>query len=307
MRIVFMGTPDFAVPALKALLSSAHEVVAVYTQPPRPAGRGMKLSPSPIQQLAEQHGIPVEYPEKLTIEATEKLKSYTPDMLVVAAYGLLLPQRVLDIAPSLNIHPSSLPRWRGAAPLQHTVMAGDTTTDLCIMQMVKALDAGDVYLRIPYILKADETAGSLHDVMANMGAQALLDVITDWQVYQHKGVPQQGDVIYAHKIDNTTRMLDWTRPAKALMSHVRGLSPWPGATAILLGETYKIGEAQLAAGHGQAGEVLVADDKHGLVVACGEGALRLTKLQRPGKAMMDDTAMLRGHSLSVGVKFDAAV
>lgn len=307
MRIVFMGTPDFAVPALQALIDSQHDVAAVYTQPPRPAGRGMKLTPSPVQQLAEKYGIPVEYPEKLTVEATEKLKTYSPEMLVVAAYGLLLPQRVLDIAPSLNIHPSRLPRWRGAAPLQHTVMAGDTETDLCIMHMVKALDAGDVYLRLPYILKANETAGSLHDTMATMGAEGLLEVINDWKNYRTQAVPQQGDVVYAHKIDNTTRALNFSRPAKALQSHVRGLSPWPGATASLNGETYKINAVQVVTGHGKAGEILQADDKNGLVVACGEGALRLTQLQRPGKAMMDDTAMLRGYSLPVGAVFDAAL
>lgn len=307
MRIIFMGTPDFAVPALQALIDSDHDIVAVYTQPPRPAGRGMNLAPSAVHKLAKAHNIPVEYPEKLTIEATEKLKTYTPDMLVVAAYGLLLPQRVLDVAPSLNIHPSSLPRWRGAAPLQHTVMAGDKTTDLCIMQMVKALDAGDVYLRIPYTLKTDETAGSLHDTMAQMGAKGLLEVINNWQDYRHKGVPQQGEVVYAHKIDNATRAIDWQRPAEALMSHIRGLNPWPGATAVLQGEIYKIGSAEMAQGHGRPGEVVTADDKHGLIVACGEGALRLTKLQRPGKAMMDDTAMLRGHHLAVGTSFDASL
>lgn len=306
-RIVFMGAPDFACPTLQALISSPHQVVGVFSQPPRKAGRGMSLTPTPVHALAEKNGIAVFTPEKFTPEALADLQNLKPDFIVVAAYGLLLPQAVLDVAIPLNIHPSELPRWRGAAPLQRTVMAGDTTTAMCIMHMVKALDAGDVYKRTPYSLKADETAGSLHDEMANLGADDLLAVLNSWADYKDNAAPQGEDgLTYASKLTTADRYIDFHQTPDQINAHVRGLNPWPAALTRLTlhGKDidFKVHVADIldTQTNNPAGTVIKADTQNGLVVACTGGAVRLSRIQRPGKGGMADTDLLRGFNIPTG-------
>ncbi len=299
-RIVFMGTPAFAVPALETLLKT-QTVVGVYSQPPRPAKRGQKVQKSPIHQVAEQHGVPVFNPEKLTPEATEELKALKPDIICVAAYGLLLPQRVLDVAPCLNIHPSQLPRWRGAAPIQHTVLAGDSMTDMCIMHMEKGLDTGPVYLRVPYPVLPNDTSGDLHDRMAIAGAQHLLEVLNAWPNIQAKPQVDEGTT-YAHKITPEMRPTDWNKPALEVHNHIRGLAPWPGATCTHGDTTLKLLRSSLLTSSGQlgnAGEILSADGD-GIVIACGTGSINITELQRPGKKAMPVAEFLKGYPLQKG-------
>ena len=237
-----MGAPDFAVPALQALLDwPGAEVVGVFSQPARPAGRGLKLRPTPVALCAEAHHIPVFTPEKIDDEAFAQLQDLRPDLIIVAAYGLILRRRVLELAPCLNIHPSALPRWRGAAPLQRTIMAGDTQTEVCIMQMVRALDAGAVYYRQPLPLAPTETAGTLHDKAAQAGAAALLHVLTHWAEFKTAAIPQADDgITYADKINAAARQIDFTQPAHLVSCHIRGLSPWPGATTALAGHHLKV-------------------------------------------------------------------
>ena len=301
MKIVFMGSPAFAAPALEKLLASEHTVITTLSQPPRKSGRGMKEQKTPIHKLAEENGVPVLTPEKLGPEAQAHIKEIRPDLIAVAAYGLLLPQEVLDVAPCLNIHPSALPRWRGAAPLNWTIMAGDKTTEVCVMQMVKALDAGAVYARRPLELAPDETAGTLHDKAANVGAELLLEVVNNWDNYKGRAEPQHEDgVTYANKIEKPHRKTDFTRTSDEVANHINGLSPFPAATAELDDTAFKLLLAEAVAGNGTPGEVLHADQTQGLVVACGSGAVRLKKLQKHGKPPMEDTAFLRGNPTERG-------
>ncbi len=304
MRILFMGTPDFAVPALQALLQSPHEVVAVYSQPPRPAGRGLKLTPSPVQKLAEQHAIPVFTPSSLkTAEAQAEFSQHQADIAVVAAYGLLLPQAILD-APRfgcINIHPSDLPRWRGAAPIQRTLMAGDTETACCVMQLELGLDTGPILRRDAYTIPPEMDAGELHRIMAEIGAQQVLAVLEQFASDTPPlATPQASEgVTHAEKISKAERPLDWSRPAIALQHHIRGLSPAPAATAEIAGETVKILRATVEAGAPQkaAGEAL--DDN--LLINAGNGsALRLLELQRPGKNRQTAAQFLQGIPVAKG-------
>ncbi len=305
LRIVFMGTPDFAVPALKELISSQHNVVGVFSQPPRPAGRGMKMQKTPVHNIAEEHNIPVFTPEKIDNEAFASLTNLKPDLIIVAAYGLILRRRVLELAPCINIHPSALPRWRGAAPLQWTIIAGDKTTDICIMEMVKALDAGAVYKRKTIDIANDETAGTLHDKTAQIGAELLLEVLNNWDNYKNKAIPQSEDgLTYAPKIEKHDRKIDFSKKSSEIIGYIRGLSPFPAATTVLNGENYKILFAESAQGNGTSGEVIVSNSTDGLVVACGEGAMRLSRLQKQGKAIMADVDLLRGSSIPEGSRFE---
>lgn len=304
MRIIFMGTPDFAVPALAALIASEHEVVAVYSQPPRPAGRGLKLTPSPIHQLAEKHSIPVFTPTSLKAEDEHVLfAAHEADIAVVAAYGLLLPQAILD-APRLgciNIHPSDLPRWRGAAPIQRTLMAGDRQTACCIIQLELGLDTGPVHLRAPYAIPPEMDAGGLHDIMAEMGAKMVLKVLAQLDVNTPPTpAPQSADgVTYAQKITKEDRELDWSRPAQELLNQIRGLSPTPAASTLLQDETVKVYKAQIEVGNAEKPSGLVLDD--GLLINCGGGtALRLTELQRAGKSRQNSADFLKGCPVPAG-------
>lgn len=303
MNLLFMGTPAFAVPALQALIASHHTVVAVYSQPPRPAGRGLKLTPSPVHQLAQQHGIPVFTPTTLkTPEAQAELRALGADIAVVAAYGLLLPQTVLD-APTygcINIHPSDLPRWRGAAPIQRTLMAGDTHTACCIIQLEAGLDTGPILLREPYTIPPGMNAGGLHDVMAELGAGQILEVLRRIESGALTSQPQStSGVTYAEKITKDDRALDFTQPVSALLSQIHGLSPTPAATVMLNHEIIKVFWAEACAGDASLPPGIVLDDALALNGVDGEG-LRLLELQRPGKSRQHAAQFLQGFPVSKG-------
>ncbi|MDX2094610.1 MAG: methionyl-tRNA formyltransferase [Alphaproteobacteria bacterium] len=304
MRVIFMGTPAFAVPALAALLASAHAVVAVYSQPPRPAGRGLKLTPSPVQQLAEKHGIPVYTPASLKpADIQAAFAAHRADIAVVAAYGLLLPQAVLD-APRLgciNIHPSDLPRWRGAAPLQRTLMAGDTQTASCIIQLEAGLDTGPIHLREAFAIPPEMDAGGLHDALAHLGARQVLSLLERLaSPHPPAPTPQRAEgILYAEKISKADREIDWSRPAAQLIARIRGLSPAPAATTQLNGETIKVFKAEAAPGDARQPAGTVLDDQ--LCINAGNGtALRLTELQRAGKSRQQAAQFLQGFPVPAG-------
>ncbi|WP_457253877.1 methionyl-tRNA formyltransferase [Pseudomonas juntendi] len=285
MRIVFAGTPEFAAEHLKALLDSPYEIVAVYTQPDRPAGRGQKLMPSAVKALAVAHGIPVLQPQTLrNAEAQAELAALQPDLMVVVAYGLILPQAVLDIPRlgCINSHASLLPRWRGAAPIQRAVEAGDTESGVTVMRMEAGLDTGPMLLKVTTPISAEDTGGSLHDRLAQMGPPAVVQAIAGLADGSLQG-EMQNDALatYAHKLNKDEARLDWRRPAVELERLIRAFNPWPVCHSTLDGESVKVLAANLAAGKGEPGEILSAS-KDGLVVACGDQALSLTRLQLPG-------------------------
>ncbi|KFN50816.1 methionyl-tRNA formyltransferase [Arenimonas malthae CC-JY-1] len=291
LRIVFAGTPGFAVPCLRAAAERG-EVVGVYTQPDRPAGRGRQLAPSPVKVEALARGLPVFQPENFrSKEAREALRALQPDLMVVVAYGLILPQSVLDIPRfgCWNVHASLLPRWRGAAPIQRALEAGDKETGVCLMQMEKGLDTGPVLLSLATPITADDTGGSLHDRLAALGAEVLADGLKLLRAGM-RPVPQpQPDegVTYAHKLDKAEARLDWSRPAPELANRVRAFNPWPVAEAELAGERLRIHAARaLDLAHGQPPGTVLAANRDGLDVACGEGALRLLQVQREGGRAM---------------------
>jgi methionyl-tRNA formyltransferase len=294
MRIVFMGTPVFSVAALEALVGAGHEIVCAYTQPPRPAGRGKKEQPSPVQARAEALGIPVRHPTSLkTAEAQAEFAALEAEVAVVVAYGLILPQAILD-APkfgSLNIHASLLPRWRGAAPIHRAIMAGDAETGVCIMQMEAGLDTGPVLLRKVTAIGAEETTGELHDRLAVIGAEAIVEALVKLPGLTPEVQPEEA-VTYAAKIDKAEARIDWTRPAADVARLIRGLSPFPGAWCDVAGERVKFHGARVAVGKGAPGEVL-----SGFTVACGEGAVEITRVQREGKKAMAADEVLRGMDL----------
>lgn len=285
MRIVFAGTPEFAAEHLKALLDSPYEVVAVYTQPDRPAGRGQKLMPSPVKQLAVAHDIPVFQPPTLrNADAQAELAALEPDLMVVVAYGLILPQAVLDIPRlgCINSHASLLPRWRGAAPIQRAVEAGDAESGVTVMRMEAGLDTGPMLLKVITPIGAEDTGGSLHDRLASMGPGAVVQAIAGLADGSLQGEVQDDALAtYAHKLNKDEARIDWSRPAVELERLVRAFNPWPVCHSTLDGESVKVLAAQLSTGQGAPGEILSAS-KDGLVVACGEGALSLTRLQLPG-------------------------
>lgn len=285
MRLIFAGTPEFAAEHLQALLGSAHQVVAVYTQPDRPAGRGQKLMPSPVKQLAQQHGISVYQPASLrNAEAQAELAALTPDLMVVVAYGLILPQAVLDIPRlgCINSHASLLPRWRGAAPIQRAVEAGDSESGVTVMRMEAGLDTGPMLLKVSTPISADDTGGSLHDRLAQLGPPAVLKAIEGLAAGTLGGQVQNDALAtYAHKLNREEARLDWSRPAAELECQIRALYPWPVCHTTLGQDAVKVLAARVAQGIGAPGEILSAN-KEGLVIACGQGALCLTRLQLPG-------------------------
>jgi methionyl-tRNA formyltransferase len=298
LRIVFMGTPAFAAVALKALVDAGHEVIAVYSQPPRPKGRGMETQKSPVHLLAEEEGIAVRTPTSLrSAEDAAAFAALQADVAVVAAYGLILPKAVLD-APQhgcLNIHASLLPRWRGAAPIQRAIMAGDARTGVTIMQMEEGLDAGPMLLKEELAIGADMNAGALHDALAEIGARLICQVLE--RLPDLKPVPQPSDgATYAAKITKEECRIDWRRGAAELDRHIRGLSPVPGAFTEIAGERLTILAADLAPASGAPGTIL--DDR--LTIACGEGALRPTLAKRAGKRAMSAEEMLRGFAVPKG-------
>ena len=285
LRIVFAGTPEFAAEHLKALLDSPHQIVAVYSQPDRPAGRGQKLAASPVKQLAVQREIPVYQPQSLRDPAAQaELAALAPDLLVVVAYGLILPQAVLDIPRlgCINSHASLLPRWRGAAPIQRAIEAGDSESGVTVMQMEAGLDTGPMLLKVRTPIADDDTGGTLHDRLASLGPQAVLEAIAGLAAGSLIGEVQDDSLAtYAHKLNKDEARLDWTRPAVELQRLIRAFHPWPICHSTLNGEALKVHAAELGEGSGAPGSLLAAD-KQGLTVACGQGALRLTRLQLPG-------------------------
>lgn len=290
MRIVFAGTPEFAAQHLEALLQAGHQVVAVYTQPDRPAGRGQKLMPSPVKQLALQHGLPVMQPATLRdAEAQHALAALQPDLMVVVAYGLILPQAVLD-TPRLgciNSHASLLPRWRGAAPIQRAIEAGDSESGVTVMQMEAGLDTGPMLLKVSTPIGPSDTGGSLHDRLAALGAQAVVEAVARLQAGSLPGERQDDTLAtYAHKLSKDEARLDWQRPAAELERLVRAFNPWPICHSSLAGDVLKVHAARLVPGQGEPGRIL-AVGKDGLTVACGTGALQLTRLQLPGGKPLD--------------------
>jgi methionyl-tRNA formyltransferase len=307
MRIVFAGTPEFAVSSLRAA-ARHHEVVAVYTQPDRPAGRGRGLAPSPVKLEAVARGIPVYQPEMLKDEAAQQqLRDLQPDLMVVVAYGLILPKAVLTIPTHgcWNVHGSLLPRWRGAAPIQRAIQAGDDKTGICLMQMEAGLDTGPVLLHQELPIAATDTGGQLHDKLAELGAQVLSDGLG----LLRAGIkpiarpqPEQG-VTYAHKLDKAEAKLDWAQDAEALARTVRAFNPWPIAEALLAGERVRIhGAVALDVAHGQAPGTVLAAGREGIDIACGQGALRLRVLQREGgKAITAADYLNARRDLRVGV------
>lgn len=286
LRVVFAGTPEFSVPCLEACRASGADVVAVYTQPDRPAGRGRKLTPSPVKQAALAAGIPVEQPESLkSEEARATLAAYAPDLMVVVAYGLILPRKVLAV-PRLgcwNVHASLLPRWRGAAPIQRAILAGDAESGVDLMQMEAGLDTGPVLLERRTPISGDDTGGSLHDRLAALGADVLaegLSRVLAGETLVSRAQPEEG-VTYAHKLDKAEARLDFTRPAIELERQVRAFDPWPVAEGEVAGETLRIWAARAMEGSGAPGSVL-GINREGIDIACGEGVLRVTALQRAG-------------------------
>ncbi|HEY9019495.1 MAG TPA: methionyl-tRNA formyltransferase [Paracoccaceae bacterium] len=300
MRLVFMGTPEFSVPVLDALVAAGHDIAAVYCQPPRPAGRGKKETPTPVHQRAAELGLPVRHPTSLKgAEAQADFAALNADVAVVVAYGLILPQAVLD-APRhgcLNIHASLLPRWRGAAPIHRAIMAGDAETGICIMQMDAGLDTGPVLLRAATPIGPAETTGQLHDRLSRMGARLIVEALSRLGDLAPEAQPADG-VTYASKIDKAEAAIDWSRPALEVDRLIRGLSPFPGAWTLHDGQRIKLLASRLAQGTGAPGTVL--DDA--LTVACGTGAVQLLRLQRAGRGAQDAAEFLRGMPLSKGTQ-----
>ncbi|MDR3439192.1 methionyl-tRNA formyltransferase [Telmatospirillum sp.] len=302
MRIVFMGTPDFSVPILSALQEAGHQVCSVYSQPPRPAGRGHMARPSPVHAFAESLGIEVRTPKSLrNAEAQAAFCALRADVAVVAAYGLILPKAILE-APRfgcLNVHASLLPRWRGAAPIQRAILAGDAVTGVTIMQMDEGLDTGAMLLGGQVPISSATDATSLHDDLSAMGASLIVEALARLSAGSLTATPQPLDgVTYAAKLAKDEGRLDWNRPAALLERAVRAYTPWPGAWFDHAGERFKVLAATVVDGHGVPGTVL----DHHLTVACGEKALRVVRLQRSGKAAMDTDAFLRGYSLVPGTQ-----
>ncbi len=309
MRLVFAGTPAFAVPALAAVVSAGHAIAAVLTRPDRPAGRGLAPAASPVKQAAEGRGVPVLQPATLRDPVVQaRLAELAPDVLIVVAYGLILPQAVLDLPRfgALNVHASLLPRWRGAAPIQRALLAGDPVTGVSIMQLDAGLDSGPVLLREAVPIAPEETAGTLHDKLAALGARLLVAALDGLAGATLQPAPQPADgVTYAAKIEKHERRLDWSRSAGELERCVRAFDPVPGAVARVRGADIKIWRAAVVAGRGAAGSVLGAD-ANGVVVACGAGALRLEALQRAGGKRLPAAAFQRGFPLAPGDRFEPA-
>ncbi|HEX6707541.1 MAG TPA: methionyl-tRNA formyltransferase [Albitalea sp.] len=308
MRVAFAGTPEFAQEALARLHAARFDIPLVLTQPDRPAGRGMKLQASPVKAFAVEHGIPIVQPRSLRLDgkfpddakaAREALEAARAEVLVVAAYGLILPPWVLELPPRgcINIHASLLPRWRGAAPIHRAIEAGDATTGITIMQMDAGLDTGDMLLVEPMTIRPDDTTASLHDRLAVLGGRLVVEALEMAACGGLPRTPQPDEgITYAHKIEKSEAQVDWRQPALQIERRIRAFDPFPGATTTLDGEALKLWRASIETGAGTPGEVLHAGDD-GLVVACGEGALRLLELQRPGGKRIAARQWLQGRPL----------
>ena len=322
MRVIFAGTPEFASVALAQLHAAGHEIVLVMSQPDRPAGRGMKLQASAVKQFALAHQIPVAQPRSLRLDgkfpddaqaAQAAIAQAQADVMIVAAYGLILPQWVLD-APRhgcLNIHASLLPRWRGAAPIHRAIEAGDARTGVTIMQMDAGLDTGDMLLCQDLAIEPADTTAALHDKLADLGGRMIVQALTQVGQFQPQVQPSEG-VTYAHKIEKTESSVDWTLPAAVLERRVRAFDPFPGVSCVMhseaITETVKLWRAQVVLGPpGDAPGTVLSADAQGLCVACGEGALRITQLQRPGGKRVSAAVFLLGFALQPGQPLTGAV
>jgi methionyl-tRNA formyltransferase len=299
VRLVFMGSPDFAVPALRALHEARHEIAAVYCQPPRPAGRGQAVQRCAVHQVADVLGLAVRTPEQLRGDAgaQQEFAALGADAAVVAAYGLILPRPMLEAPPRgcLNIHASLLPRWRGAAPIQAAILASDAETGISIMQMDEGLDTGPVLLREAVPIGPRTTSAALHDVLAGLGARLILHALAENPPAQPQ--PASG-ATYAPKLNREDGRIDWSRSAADIERMVRAFDPWPGAFTLLRGTALKVLAAEPVAARGAPGTVL----DEGFTVACGEAALRLTRVQLAGRGSMDSAAFLRGHEIPAGTQ-----
>lgn len=306
MKIIYAGTPDFAVPALAALIASQHEVSLVLTQPDRPAGRGMKLKPSPVKTLALEHGIAVFQPETLKdAEAQARIAAEEADAMVVAAYGLIIPTSVLNMPRHgcFNVHASLLPRWRGAAPIQRSLLAGDAETGVTIMEVVPALDAGAMIIKGSLPITEQDTAQTLHDGLADIGARLMLQSLDKLEAEGRLDAEPQDEslVTYAEKLQKAEAAINWHDSAENLSRQVRAFNPFPVAQTQLHGETCRVWLAQALPGQANAGEVVAVDD--GIVVGCGNGLLRILELQMPGGKRLKARDFLAGHALNIGEKF----
>ena len=302
MKILFMGTPDFAVPCLEKLIKDGHNIVGVLTQPDKPQGRKMKLTPPPVKELALQNNLEVYQPESLKNDAIKPLlEEKQPELIVVVAYGKILPKYVLDFPKygCINVHGSLLPRWRGAAPIQWSIIAGDKTAGVTTMKMSEGLDTGDMLLKYETEIGQTETAGELFDRLALSGAELLHDTIEQIDSIVPE-VQDESKANYAHMLDKQIAQIDWSKSNKEIDCLIRGLNPWPIAFTTLNGERLKVYSASLQNASGKAGEVLQADSKNGLLVACGEGAMLLNEIQAVGGKRMNAKDYLRGHKIEVG-------
>jgi methionyl-tRNA formyltransferase len=305
MRIAFAGTPEFAAQALIAILAAGHDVQLALTQPDRPAGRGLKSQPSAVKQIALRHGIKVYQPQKLKDSAAyEPIRAAAPDVMVVVAYGLILPQPVLDIPARgcINIHASLLPRWRGAAPIQRAIEAGDRETGVTIMRMDAGLDTGPMLLKDSLPILVTDTAATLHDKLGALGAKLIVDALAQFDQLVPKAQPAEG-ITHARKIDKAESFVDWLEDASTLSRKIRAFDPFPGMVATLRGAPIKLWQAVPTEGSGKPGTVLRADGK-GLIVATGRGALCVTVVQKSGGKRMAFEELLRGFPIAAGELFD---
>jgi len=314
LKIIFMGTPEFSVYSLEAIKESSHELIAVVTQPDKPKGRGKQMAPPPVKEWAVKHNIPVYQPVKVrgNREFIDEIKGLCPDLIVTAAYGQILPKELLVIPPlgCINVHASLLPAYRGASPIQQALINGDTRTGISIMYMDEGMDTGDVILQEELEIAADENAGSLHDRLAELGGKVLLKVLKMFEEGKPAGTPQDHDkATYCSKIDKSMGEIKWTDSAESISNLIRGLTPWPGAFTYLNGMRLKVWKAvkweYFTEECRLPGAVIKADSKNGLVVACGDGALRIEELQIQGGRPMSDLDYLRGNPVEAGTLLGA--
>lgn len=303
MRIVFMGTPEFAVPSIKALCEAGYDVAAVFTQPDRPKGRGNKVTASPVKEYALSRGIPVYQPQRIKKESVGDLKALAPDLCVTAAFGQILSQEILDIPPlgNINVHASLLPKHRGSAPIAWAIMQGDQEAGVTTMMMARGIDNGDMLLQRATPIQPGETCGELTERLSHIGAELLMETIRALEAGTLRRIAQdESKMTYDPMLDKSMGVIDWRMSAQKIMNRVHGLNPWPGCSTAWQGERLKILRASAVDGAGQPGKILAADAKQGLTIACGQGAVSVVQLQAPGGKPMSAKDYLRGHPMAVG-------
>lgn len=313
MNIIFMGSPDFATPTLSKLIESEHKIISVYSQPPRPSGRGQKVNQTPVHKLALENNLNIFTPEKLTPDEVNNILQQKPDLIVVVAYGLILPKLLVETITCINLHPSALPKWRGAAPMNYPILNGESETDICIMQMEKGLDSGPVYLRKSYEISADETAGELHNRFKNEGANLILNVLNQWDSYKENAISQTGETTYAHKFKPENlpalRKIDFWQSAEDIHNKIRGLSPWPGAVFIhnnneikALGSTLKLKSAPIGITDEKDAKIgeIKRIDGNTLWIQTQTDEVGITTLQKSGKRALPVSEFLKGYTFKIG-------